>query len=72
MPVMVVTLLRLRDPALLDAFFAAAVASLEQAKKSDGVLGADVPADANNARWTVTAWQTLDFPPPVEPPATGT
>jgi hypothetical protein len=36
------------------------------------VLGADIPADANNARWTVTAWQTLDFPPPVEPPATGT
>jgi hypothetical protein len=57
MPVIVVTRLRLRDPALLDDFFAAAVASLEQAQKSDGSLGANVLADANNAWWTVTAWQ---------------
>ena len=57
MPVIVVTRLRLRDPALLDEFFIAAVACLEQAKKSDGNLGSDVLADANNAWWTLTAWQ---------------
>jgi len=57
MPVIVVTRLRLKDPALLDEFFTAAVASLEQAKKSDGSLGADVLADANDTWWTVTAWQ---------------
>src|SRR5258708_33778364 len=57
MPVIVVTRLWLRDPALLDEFFAAAVACLEQAKKSDGNLGSDVLADANNAGWTLTAWQ---------------
>jgi hypothetical protein len=43
-----VTRLRLKDPALLDDFFTAAVASLEQAKKADGNLGSDVLADANN------------------------
>src|SRR6266581_1489960 len=57
MPIIVVTRLRLRDPALLDEFFTAAVAALEQAKSSDGNLGADVLADANNAWWTLTAWQ---------------
>jgi hypothetical protein len=57
MPVIVVTRLRLRDPALLDEFFTAAVTVLEQAKSSDGSLGADVLADANNTWWTVTAWQ---------------
>jgi len=57
MPVIVVTRLRLRDPALLDEFFAAAVAVLEQAKGAGGNLGADVLADANNAWWTCTAWQ---------------
>jgi hypothetical protein len=57
MAVIVVTRLRLRDSALLDEFFTAAVASLEQAKKSDGSLGADVLADANDTWWTVTAWQ---------------
>ncbi len=56
-PIIVVTRLRLRDPALLDEFFTAAVAALEQAKSSDGNLGADVLADANNAWWTLTAWQ---------------
>ncbi len=30
---------------------------MEQAKKSDGNLGSDVLADANNAWWTLTAWQ---------------
>jgi hypothetical protein len=36
MPVIVVTLLRLRDPALLDEFFTDAVVAIEQAMKSDG------------------------------------
>jgi hypothetical protein len=57
MPVIVVTRLRLRDPALLDEFFAAAVAVMEQAQKSAGNLGADALADANNAWWSVSAWQ---------------
>jgi heme-degrading monooxygenase HmoA len=57
MPVIVVTRLRLKDPALLEEFFTAAVASLEQAKGSDGNVGADVLADANNTWWTLTAWQ---------------
>jgi hypothetical protein len=57
MPVIVVTRLRLRDPALLDEFFASAVAAMEQAQKSDGNLRADALADANNAWWTVSAWQ---------------
>jgi heme-degrading monooxygenase HmoA len=57
MPVIVVTRLRLKDRALLDDFFAAAVAALEQAKQADGNLGSDVLADANDAWWTLTAWQ---------------
>ncbi len=57
MPVIVVTRLRLRDPAFLDEFFTAAVAVVEQAKNSDGCLGADVLADASNVYWTLTAWQ---------------
>src|SRR5260370_39501663 len=57
MPVIVVTRLRLRDPALFDEFFGAAIAVTEQAKASDGNLGADVLADANNVFWTMTAWQ---------------
>ena len=57
MPIIVVTRLRLSDRALFDAFFAAAVAVTEQAKSSDGNLGADVLADANNVFWTRTAWQ---------------
>ena len=57
MPVIVVTRLRLRDPALLDEFFTDAVAAIEQAMKSEGNLGADALADANNAWWSVTAWQ---------------
>jgi len=48
MPVIVVTRLRLRDPAFLDEFFTAAVAVVEQAKNSDGCLAADVLADASN------------------------
>jgi len=57
MPVIVVTRLRLRDPALLDEFFTDAVAAIEQAQQSQGNLGADALADANNAWWSVTAWQ---------------
>ena len=57
MPVIVVTRLRLSDPALFDEFFASAVAVTEQAGNSDGNLGADVLADANNVFWTRTAWR---------------
>jgi hypothetical protein len=70
MPVIVVTRLRLRDPALLDEFFTDAVAAIEQATKSEGNLGADALADAGNADLThpSTANETRDFPPPVQPP----
>ena len=57
MPVIVVTRLRLSDPALSGEFFASAVAVTEQAEHSDGNLGADVLADANNVFWTRTAWR---------------
>ena len=57
MPVIVVTRLRLRDPAFFDDFFASAVAVVEQAKNSEGNLGADVLAEANNTYWTRTAWR---------------
>ena len=60
MAVIVVTRLRLRDPALLDEFFTDAVAAIEQAQKSDGNLGTDALADANNAWWSVSAWQDRD------------
>jgi heme-degrading monooxygenase HmoA len=60
MPVIVVTRLRLIDPALFDPFFASAVAVTEQARNSDGNLGADVLADANNVFWTLTAWQARE------------
>jgi len=49
MPVIVVTRLRLKDPALLDEFFTDAVVAIEQAQKAEGNLGADALADANNA-----------------------
>jgi len=57
MPLIVVTRLRLRDPAFFDEFFAAAVAVVEQAQGTEGNLGADVLAEANNTYWTRTAWQ---------------
>ena len=57
MAVIVVTRLRLRDPALLDEFFTDAVAAIEQAQKSEGNLGADALADANNSWWSVSSWQ---------------
>jgi len=61
MPVIVVTRLRLKDPALFDEFFASAVAVTEQAQNSAGNLGADVLADANNTYWTRTVWQGHDL-----------
>ena len=57
MPVIVITRLRLRDPAFFDEFFASAVAVVEQAQGTDGNLAADVLAEANNTYWTRTAWQ---------------
>ena len=57
MAVIVVTRLRLRDPAFFDDFFASAVAVVEQAQGSEGNLAADVLAEANNTYWTRTAWQ---------------
>jgi hypothetical protein len=56
MPIIVVTRLRLKDPALLDEFFADAVAAIEQAQKSEGNIGVDALAEANNAWWSVSAW----------------
>jgi hypothetical protein len=72
MPVVVVTRLRLKDPALLNEFFTDAVSAIEQAQKSDGNLGADALADADNAWWVAALTdaspenQTRAFPPPVE------
>ena len=60
MPVIVVTRLRLKDPAFLDAFFESAVAVVEQATNSEGNLGADVLAEANNTYWTRTSWRDRD------------
>ena len=57
MPVIVVTRLRLKDPGLLDEFFTDAVAAIEQAVKSEGNLGADALADADDAWWSVSAWR---------------
>ena len=57
MPVIVVTRLRLRDQGFLDAFFAAAVALLEQATSSAGNLGANTLAEPSNAWWSCTAWR---------------
>jgi hypothetical protein len=57
MPIIVVTRLRLRNPALLDEFFTHAAAVLEQAMKSEGNLGTDALAEAHDAWWSKTAWQ---------------
>jgi hypothetical protein len=40
-----------------DEFFTDAVAAIEQAMKSEGNLGTDALTDANNAWWSVSAWQ---------------
>ena len=61
MPVIVVTRLRLKDPAVFNEFFASAVAVGEQARNSEGNLGADVLAEANNTYWTRTVWQERDL-----------
>jgi heme-degrading monooxygenase HmoA len=58
--VIVVTRLRLKDAALLDEFFTDAVAALEQAQKSEGNLGVNALADANNAWWSVSSWRARD------------
>jgi hypothetical protein len=55
--VIVVTRLRLRDPAVQDEFFTDAVAAIEQAQKAEGNLGVDALGDANNAWWSVSSWQ---------------
>lgn len=57
MPVIVVTRLRLKDPALLDEFFTDGVAAIEQAQESVGNLSTDALAEAHNAWWSVSAWQ---------------
>jgi quinol monooxygenase YgiN len=61
MPVIVVTRLRLKNPALLDEFFTDAVAAIEQAQKAEGNLGADALADADNAWWSVSSWRARDL-----------
>ena len=61
MPVIVVTRLRLKDPAFFDEFFASAVAVMEQAQKAEGNLGADVLAEANNTYWTRSIWLERDL-----------
>ena len=43
-----------------DDFFAAAVAVVEQARSSEGNLGADALAEANNTYWTRTVWRARD------------
>ena len=53
----VVTRLRLSDPALFDEFFASAVAAGVLRLFRRGNLGADVLAEANNTYWTRTAWR---------------
>lgn len=61
MPVIVVTRLRLRDPAFFDEFFTSAVAVVELAQSSKGNLGADVLTEANDTYWTRTAWQEREL-----------
>ncbi|MHB1533443.1 MAG: antibiotic biosynthesis monooxygenase [Acidimicrobiales bacterium] len=60
MPVIVVTRLRLSDPAFFDGFFASAVAVVEQATSAKGNIATDVLAEANNTYWTRTAWEERD------------
>jgi hypothetical protein len=45
---------------LSPGFFATAVAVVEQAQQSEGNLGADVLAEANNTYWTRTVWRARD------------
>ena len=58
MAVIAVTRLRLKDQSYLNEFFTAAVALLEQAKSSPGIVGADALAEADGAAWwSTTSWQ---------------
>jgi hypothetical protein len=56
MSVVAVTRLRLRDPGLIDEFLQSALALLDQAQGSQGMLGADAMSEANNTWWTCTVW----------------
>jgi hypothetical protein len=60
MPVVVVTRLRLANKDVMNDFFTAAVALLEQAKSSVGILNTDVLAEANDTWWSCTSWQDRD------------
>jgi hypothetical protein len=73
MPVIAVTRLRLRDPALLDEFFTDAVAAIEQASPAlpewqTSWHRLTVDGQAADLTHPSPANQTRDFPPPVEPP----
>jgi heme-degrading monooxygenase HmoA len=57
MPLVVVTRLRLKDSHLTEDFFTHAVALIEQATHSDGNLGVDALAEANDVWWSVSAWR---------------
>jgi heme-degrading monooxygenase HmoA len=60
MAVVVVTRLRLANKDVLNDFFTAAVALVEQAKGSAGILNTDVLAEANDTWWSCTSWQDRD------------
>ena len=60
MAVVVVTRLRLANKGVLDEFFTAAVALLEQAQKSPGILNTDVLAEAHDTWWSCTSWRDRD------------
>jgi heme-degrading monooxygenase HmoA len=60
MAFLVVTRLRLRDPEYLDEFVESAFAVVDQANNSEGNLGAEVLADADQTYWTRTAWTNRD------------
>ena len=57
MPVIVVTRLRLKDPAVFDEFFASAVAVVEQAQNSEGALWRGRRWPSEQCPWTRTVWQ---------------
>ena len=57
MPIIVVTRLRLRSADVNADFFNGSISVLEQIKKNDGALGADVFADVNDVWWTASAWR---------------
>jgi hypothetical protein len=61
MAVIVVTRLRLKDPAVQDEFFTDAVGAIEQAQKAEGSLGVDALAEANNVWWSVSSWRAREL-----------